>query len=301
MGGEDIQVSVEDAGRSANKAGNRKINLALLTVLLGATAFTFASFWTATARVWFHEEAYSYGILVPIVSAYLLWRRRWELIALPRVPWTFGVAWVALGCVLRVLGERGDILCVSGMGFILVLIGAVAFLGGKAHARIVAMPLVFLIFMVPLPSYALAMFSWQLQTGATTFSADLLRRLGILVFQDGNYLVLPGYTLAVKEACSGTRYVFALLALAGVLGFSARCHWMLRLVLLFLAPVIALLLNVLRIVGTGFAASLWGAQAARGLLHATWAIVLFLLGTALLLGARNLLQWLASRSASPSY
>src|SRR5579884_792962 len=74
-----------------------------------------------------------------------------------------------------------------------------------------------------------------------------------------------------------------------------------RAISINLAPVIALLLNVLRIVGTGFAASLWGAQAARGLLHATWAIVLFLLGTALLLGARNLLQWLASRSASPSY
>src|SRR5581483_3844064 len=87
----------------------------------------------------------------------------------------------------------------------------------------------------------------------------------------------------------------------GDCGFSGRCHCMLRLVLLFLAPVIARLLNVLRIVGTGFAASLWGAQAARGLHHATWAIVLFLLGTALLLGARNLLQWLASRSASPSY
>ncbi|HLI33562.1 MAG TPA: exosortase/archaeosortase family protein [Terriglobia bacterium] len=299
--GAGIQVAVEDVARRANGTGSRKINLALLTAFLGATVFAFAGFWAATARVWFHEEAYSYGILVPAVSAYLLWRRRRELIALQNAPWTPGLVLVVLGCALRAMGERGDILCVSGAGFILVLIGAVGFLWGRARARIVAMPLAFLIFMVPLPSYALATVSWQLQTGATAFSADLLRRLGILVFQDGNFLVLPGYTLAVKEACSGTRYVFALLALAGVLGLSARCHWILRLVLLALAPVIALLLNVIRIVGTGFAASLWGAQAAQGLLHATWAIVLFLLGTALLVGARNLLQWLASKSVSPSY
>ncbi len=297
----DIQVSAEDVTRTVSEAGNRKIDLALFASLLAATVFAFAGFWAATARVWFHEESYSYGVLVPAVSVYLLWRRRRALMALQQAPWTPGLALLALGCVLRVMGERGDILWVSGAGFILVLIGAAAFLWGKAHARIVAMPLAFLIFMVPLPSYALAMVSWQLQTGATTFSADLLRRMGILVFQDGNFLVLPGYTLAVKEACSGTRYVFALMALAGVLGLSSRYHWMLRVVLLALAPIVALLLNVIRIVGTGFAAYLWGAEAAQGLLHATWAVVLFLLGTALLVGARNLLQWLTSKSVSPSY
>ena len=39
-----------------------------------------------------------------------------------------------------------------------------------------------------------------------------------LLYQEGNLLNLPNYVLEVREACSGSRSIFALIALALILG-----------------------------------------------------------------------------------
>jgi exosortase len=198
------------------------------------------------------------------------------------------------------MGELSGILLLSGTGLIAAFIGMAAFLWGKRQCQLVALPLAFLIFMVPLPSYMLGMISWRLQAGASTVSTGLLQRLGIPVFQDGNLLVLPNYVLTVKEACSGTRSVFALMALAVLLGVLNKGRWVPRLLLFASAPGIALLSNIIRIVGTGLAAYFFGEVAVQETLHVMWGIIVFVIGVAGLLGMNKGLQWASERFASVS-
>jgi exosortase len=114
---------------------------------------------------------------------------------------------------------------------------------------------------------------------------------GIPVYQDGNLLRLPNYVLEVREACSGTRSVFALLALAIVLGITSEQKWWKRLLLIALAPALAVFGNILRIVGTGLIASHDGRLAANESLHSAWGIVVFLVAVSFLFGFQRVMRW----------
>jgi exosortase len=171
-----------------------------------------------------------------------------------------------------------------------MLIGITGFLWGLDILKICAGPLALLILMVPLPSYAVGQVTWYLQLMASTVSANILQRLGVPVFQEGNLLRLPNYVLEVKQACSGSNSILSLVALALVIGLNGEQKWWKRALLVLAAPVLAIAANVMRIVGTGLIARQWGNLAANDSLHAGWGVAVFLLGVLGLLGIQNLLR-----------
>jgi exosortase len=182
-------------------------------------------------------------------------------------------------------------LIVCGIALVLILMGIVGFQWGLRRLRIVAVPLAFLLLMVPLPSYLTGQFQWRLKIIAGTVSAATLRLLRIPVFQDGNFLKLPNYVLEVKQACSGSRSIFALMALAMVLGYVTERKWQTRILLLAAAPVLAIGANVIRIVGTGIIAWNYGDLAANDSLHSAWGVMVFLIAVSGLLGIQRLMRW----------
>lgn len=270
---------------------------------IGLVAVLISVFWAFFREVsveWFRSPVFSYGVAVAPICAFLIWQRRSKLAALRREPWNAGLAVVVVGGVLQAMGSLSGVLLVSGMALVVVLMGITAFLWGKAHARNVALPLAFLIFMVPWPSYVVGNLSWRLQLLATTVSARALAFLGVPVYQDSNLLFLPNYALDVAEACSGTRSLFALTALAVTLGLLTEGRWRTRLLLIALGPTMAFVTNVIRIVGTGLAARWMGRTATEEALHTVWGILAFLLGIAVLLATQKVLRWLSCKFASAS-
>ncbi len=259
----------------------------------------FFDLFRATSREWFSNPTFSYGALIPLIVAYFIWQRRAQLTSMPVHGSLLGLLLLIVGCLIHLMGTLSGIMLVSAVGFTIVLIGAVAFLFGKAQARVVGLTLCLLMFMVPWPTYTIGELSWRLQEIASSISARLLQLSGTTVYQDGNLLVLPNYILEVKEVCSGTRSIFALLALAGVLALLMNCHWVWRVTLLMLSPVMALLANIIRIVGTGVAAVHYGRVAANETLHAIWGVMVFLLAVAGLLGMERLLRWASYKCGSP--
>lgn len=260
-------------------------------------AVVYASLLRRLAGVWWTDPEFSFGALVPAMSAYLIWSRRESRRGLAARVWLPGFGLLLIGCLLHVLGVLGGSLLVDGLSLVLVLEGAFALLVGPAIFRVIAGPIALLVLMVPLPSYVVGQLAWRLQVAASTVSSALLRLLDIPVLQDGNVLRLSNYALEVKQACSGSRSIFALLALAVVLGLSVERKWMVRIALVIAAPVLAIGANVVRIVGTGIIAHNWGAVAASESLHAVWGIVVFLLAVSGLMFTRKVLRWLAASIA----
>lgn len=260
----------------------------------------FYRFFIAAAREWFQSEVFSYGILIPVLAGYFLWQKWPRISQLPVLPWNAGIGLVALGYGILLMGEMSGLLLVSGAALILVLLGTTGSLWGWKQLRQVAIPVAFLIFMVPWPPYVLGSLSWRLQAYASVLSASILEGVGVPVFQDGNLLYLPNYVMAVKEACSGTRSLFALLALAASLGILTERSWAIRILLVLSAPLMALLANVVRIVGTGLVAISFGREAAEGTLHTMWGMVVFLLGAAGLVAIQRISRWLIGQSATSS-
>jgi exosortase len=284
-------------GVSTGSRTSRWVSVLLWIALIVSIALPFLDFFQELFRQWMSDVTFSYGVMIPFVSAGLIWKRRRELVQASADGWPWAVPIVLAGATLRIMGSRSGILLFSGAALSLILMGTAGLLLGKASLKKVALPLAYLLLMVPLPSYLLGTLSWQLQSFASTASASVLQLLGLTVYQDGNVLILPNYVLEVKDACSGTRSLFALIAMAATLGITIECKWSIRVLLLCSAPLLAVATNVLRIVGTGMAWHWMGAVAANETLHAAWGVAMFMLAVLGLLGLQKWIPWLIHRSA----
>lgn len=248
-------------------------------------------------QMWLTDSELSYGVLIPAIVGYLIWSRRNKLRAIETQSWPAGLILVVFGCGLQILATRSGTLIFSGLALSISLMGVVGFLWGRRTLAAVALPLAFLIMMIPLPSYVLGQVTWYLQVAASTISGRVLSVLGVPVFQDGNLLHLPNYVLEVKQACSGSRSIFALLSMALLLGFMLEGRWWTRVWLFVAAPILAVAANTIRIVGTGLLAWRFGDLAANESLHEVWGVVVFVIAVAGLLALQRFLQWATSAYA----
>jgi len=256
----------------------------------GLLVLMFKAFFALLFHTWTSNEEFSYGILIPPIVGYLIWER-YKLFKDARANgWNYGLVIAAIGCGLQVLASHSSTLLLSSTALTLILAGSAGFLWGKALVKLIAGPLALFIVMVPLPSYVVQELTWRLQVIASTVSANVLDLLGVPVFQDGNLLRLPNYVLEVKQACSGSRFIISLLALALVLGISQNEKWWRRGVLLMAAPLLAVVANVVRIVGTGLIARRWGNLVANESLHSGWGIAAFMFGMVGLVAIHQLLR-----------
>jgi len=270
----------------------------ILWIALGvALILPFGAFLTGLAKAWLHDPEFSFGILIPILVGYLLWMRREQLRSQVSSGRASGLALAFVGCGLQVLSGMSGSLLVSGAALVVTILGTILYLWGPTSLRIAGAPVALLILMIPLPTYAVGELSWHLQGRASTISTAILRFLGIPVLQDGNLLKLPNFVLEVKQACSGSRSLFALIALALVLGLSATRKWWIRGLLVGIAPVLAVGANIVRIVGTGLIARRWGALAADESLHLAWGILVFVIAVLGLLGFQRFLRWATNECA----
>lgn len=207
-----------------------------------------------------HSEFFSYILLIPVISLYLVWVKKTELPTQSPASWKGGVV-AALGG-LAVLGlflyglhagwklhavHTQDYLTLMTSAYLcFVVAGCLVCLGGE-FSKAIAFPIGFLVFMIPLPS---AVFDWV--TGffqlTSAMMADLmLKTTGMTVFRDHLYLNLPGYAIAVDPECSGIHSTMVLLITAVLAGYLfLRTTWKRGLLILLIVP-LAIVRNGFRI------------------------------------------------------
>ncbi len=244
---------------------------------------------------WYVDPDYSHGFLVPFLSAYLVWERREKLLALPVVPSLWGVGVLGFGLIMLLIGSVGVELYTQRTSLIVVLAGLVLLVLGREFLRVLMFPIVFLLFMVPLPAIVVNAVSFPLQLFAAQTATFCLFNLGIPVLREGNVIVLAGTTLEVAEACSGIRSLQALLALGTVYAyFSQRVMWK-RWALVLLSIPIAIAANAFRVSGTGVLAHYFGIEAAEGFYHTFSGWLIFLVAFGLLLACGAVLSKIGLR------
>ena len=247
---------------------------------------------------WAQVEEYSYGYFIPVISAFLIWQRSDRLRqAELRGSWS-GLALVLAGLALGMVGEASAIRIFGQYGFVISLVGlTVGFIGWRG-TRIIAVPLVVLLFMIPMPQFVLREMSQQLQLVSSQIGVGLIRLFGISVFLEGNVIDLGSYKLQVVDACSGLRYLFPLM----VLGFLAACFfqgsWWKRVLIVLSAVPLTIVINSLRIGLIGVTVEYWGASMAEGLLHDFEGWFMFMLCIALLIGEMSVLAHIGAKPQS---
>src|SRR4029077_10125997 len=168
------------------------------------------------------------------------------------------------------------------LGFIVALLGITLAFGGYSLLKVVLVPILILIFAIPLPYFIDSVLSWRLQIISSELGVAFIRLFDIPVYLEGNVIDLGNYKLQVLEACSGLRYLYPLLSLAFLAAYFFNAPlWKRALVFLSAIP-ITIAMNSLRIGIVGVTVHLWGTQMAEGVLHFFEGWIIFLACAALL-------------------
>jgi len=264
--------------------------LAALALSAAAFAWLYAHVFAKLAHDWATDGNYSHGFLIAPLTAYFVWQRLPDLQRLPLQPSRLGALVVIASLMCLVAGTLGAELFLTRISIVGVLAGAVLFLGGWAHLRVVAFPLLFLLLMIPLPAIIFNQIVLPLQLIASQLGATVLYAAGIPVLREGNVIVLARTSLEVAEACSGIRSLVSLLTLGIVLGyFTDQRAWVRTSLSLATVP-ITILTNGLRVAGMGLVAHYYGTAAAEGFMHAFSGWLVFAVALAMLFGLQRALS-----------
>lgn len=275
-------------------------SLAALGLVCAVTVVVYLPVLTSLVRQWASDDNYSHGFLVLPFALYFGWLRRRELAALPLQPHWFGLVVVAGSLVVLLAGRLGAELFLARISLIGLIAGAVLFLYGARHFRLLIFPIAFLLLMVPLPAVVFNQLAFPLQLLASSAGEAVLSASGVPVLREGNVLVLPTTTLEVVQACSGIRSLVSLLTLAIILGKLTEPRVWTRVALAVLALPVAIAANAARVAGTGLAAEFISPQAAEGFFHEFSGWVMFVVAFALLLAAQRILAMRPRHVVTPS-
>lgn len=270
----------------------------VLLVAFGLLAWASVSALQTTVDTWLELPEYSHGILIPLVCAFLLWQRRFELAAMPFAGAWSGVLLALIGLGLHAAGRLSALLILQQYGTLLVLYGILLAAVGWRVFRQLWVPLLLLALAVPLPQFLLKNFSAQMQLLSSAIGVWFIRLFGISVFLEGNVIDLGVYKLQVAEACDGLRYLFPLMTLGLIMAYFYRAPLWKRLLVLLSSVPITILMNSFRIGVIGLTVQHWGIGMAEGFLHEFQGWVVFMASASLMVAEMALLSRLGARRSS---
>lgn len=249
---------------------------------------------------WVGTEDSSHGIFVPFISGYLIWQARLRLSRISREKSWLGLAVIALGLMLYVVGELATLFIVLHFSLWMVIVGLAITLLGIRGAKVIAFPLGYLLTAIPLPTFINANLSSQLQLWSSSLGVGCLQLVGVMAFREGNVIDLGPVQLQVVEACSGIRYLLPLTSLAFLCAYLFKDRMWKRVVLVLSAIPISILINGFRIGMIGVLVELYGKGAAEGFYHLFEGWVIFMVSLGLLILEMGLLGRVgASRVGKP--
>lgn len=273
-------------------AGAERLNWAAMAWFGALIVLLFAPVLRDMFKEYATDESMGHGFFVPIVAGYMFWQRRPEIERTAREPHWSGWVVCLLGFVFLLLGTFGAEFAMMRCGLLLTVYGVVLATCGFPVFRLLAFPLVLLLFMIRIPQFIYGQITFPLQILASRFAEYSLSILGVPVLREGNVLELASQKLNVVEACSGIRSLLSLTFLSLVYGYFFESKKWIR-VLLFLATIpIAIFANGLRVTITGILSEV-NKDYAEGVFHTMEGWVIFMVSLASLLALHQVILRLA--------
>lgn len=254
----------------------RKALLALGLAWLGILG-VFARDWADMAAQWWDSSTYNHVLLVPPILGWLVAQRWPELRKLAPTGWWPGLVLFAGAAFLWVLGEFSGFSLARQIGVVVMAqAAAITLLGPRVTAGLL-FPLGYMLFLVPFGDELIP----ALQLITAQLSMVLLGIAGGPATLDGVFITTPAGYFEVAEACSGVKFLIAMVAYGTLVANVCFRSWPRRIAFLALALVVPVLANGVRAWGTMWLAGIFGIEFAVGFDHVFYGWVFFALVMAL--------------------
>lgn len=250
--------------------------------------------WTTTlwgASQHFGGTDYSHGYIIPLISLWAVWRRRKELLSLPKKESLLGFSVIVLALALHWLGVKAQQPRVSLFSLVLMIWGLPFFFLGWPVAKRLIFPCSYLILCIPLNF--LDSITFPLRLFSTVIATAMLNGLGITAHRNGSAIYSAadgGFNFDVADPCSGIHSILAMTAIT-----AAYAWWSQRTLgkqwILFLSSIpLAIVGNISRIVTIAIVAVAFGQDIALKIYHDYSGYVFFTASILVMIGIGQLLQ-----------
>jgi len=262
----------------------------LFAMFAGALLLLFFSHLQQLILFSFSQEHYSHIVLIPFVSLYLFFGDRKQVFSRVHYSTRTGVTLVVAGILIYLVTlnwgqqlNQNDFLCLIMVSFLAALLGGFISCYGISAIRAASFPLLFLLFMIPIPSPLLDRIVSELQWGSAWATAWLFTLTDVPFLREGLIFALPGLTIEVAKECSGIRSSMALVICGFLAGhFFLRRGWQKGFLMLVIVP-LTVLKNGVRIVTLSLLYIYVDEGFMTGNLHQRGGIVFFLMALAFLM------------------
>ncbi len=262
---------IADSGIGVQLSGAWRKALTLLLVgtivLVGITLRE----WGEMLHQWWNIDTYTHILLVPAIIGWLVSMKLDDLVKLSPRPWLPGLAIVAAGFLLWLIGRGSEINIIAHAGAVGALQGFVIATLGVRASLVLALPICFGVFLVPVGDEFIA----PLQAITADIAVALTIWSGIPALVDGIYIDTPIGLFIVAEACSGVRFLIAMITLAVLVCFTRFKSWSRRAAFMAVSIIVPIIANGIRAWGTIYVAQSQGVEFAAGFDHILYGWIFF--------------------------
>lgn len=231
------------------------------------------------ATIWWTRSTFGHCLLIVPIIGWLVWQRREELAELVPVPSFRGLGVIAIGGFGWLLGEAAGVSAARHLGLIVMLQGSVVAMLGLTVARGLLFPLGYALFLVPFGEALVP----ALQTATAELAMLLLGLVGLPAHIEGVFITTPSGYFEVAEACSGVKFLIAMVALGTLGAHLCFASWKRRAAFLALCAIVPILANAVRAFGTIWIADRTGIGFAENFDHVVYGWFFFAAVIALVL------------------
>jgi exosortase A len=268
--------------------------LALLAALWLATALLFAGDFAAMAALWWNSSTYNHILLIPPLLVWLVMQRTGQIAPLRPQPWWPGLAAIAAGGFVWLLGDAAGVALLRHLGVVLLLQAAVIAALGPMLTRALVFPLAYALLLVPFGDELLPLF----QSITADLSMLILGLTGTPAVRDGIFITTDAGFFEVAEECAGVMFLVAMVAFSALAANLCFTSWWRRIIFMACALGATVIANAIRAAGTILVAEIYGIEYAVGVDHIVygWFFFAFIM-VAIMLVAR---RWFDRPATAPA-
>ncbi|MDD2465152.1 MAG: exosortase/archaeosortase family protein [Desulfobulbus sp.] len=280
----------------------QQIRTYILSILVGAlfVAGYYPAF-VGLARKWSASEDYTHAFFIVPIILYMIWLKR-DVLTKGDGNVALGLPLVICSILLYLLALQLQIPTIMFIATVLTMVSTLVYFAGFRILKEMAIPIVLLFMIIPIPNQLLSMVTATLQLKVSQVSETVVQLFSIPLFREGNVLHIPDKTFQVVEACSGIRSLISLTTLSLIFGYFTLNKWQsVGLLLLFSIPV-AIFINIARVISLVIVYYFLKIDLSMGTAHTVAGIVLFLLGLFFVFLFQRILEsWEAKKKHKQSF